>query len=292
MKEWIILDTDIGGDIDDTWALALLLKMDCYDIKLISITGYDTFYQVQLTAKLLTIAGREDIPIAYNLPQDCNRGAQDRWIEDFSLEHYRGRIYTGTLEPMKKVIHESRDKVKILSIGDKTNVAELLRNHDEAVHKCIVYSMQGSFDETFAETNIRSDFQSARQLLAYDVEKHIIPTDVCGKTKLDGSYYEALLASEDSLVKAVLDNYRIWWEDCDWNEHQQNVDIESSILYDPVTLMYMYDESAFTHEDMDMYVDFNGLTHIESGYGNRVHCATGIIDEEKLKKDMVRLLLE
>ena len=31
----VILDTDIGGDIDDTWALAMLLKSPELDLKLV-----------------------------------------------------------------------------------------------------------------------------------------------------------------------------------------------------------------------------------------------------------------
>ncbi len=35
----VILDTDIGGDIDDTWALAMLLKSPEVDLKLV-VTDY------------------------------------------------------------------------------------------------------------------------------------------------------------------------------------------------------------------------------------------------------------
>ena len=37
-KTPVILDTDIGGDIDDTWALVMLLKSPELDPKLITTT--------------------------------------------------------------------------------------------------------------------------------------------------------------------------------------------------------------------------------------------------------------
>ncbi|UCF42470.1 MAG: hypothetical protein JSV99_07655 [Planctomycetota bacterium] len=38
----VIFDTDIGDDIDDTWALALLLKSSEFDIKLVTTEVGDT----------------------------------------------------------------------------------------------------------------------------------------------------------------------------------------------------------------------------------------------------------
>ncbi|MFH1265900.1 MAG: twin-arginine translocation signal domain-containing protein, partial [Planctomycetota bacterium] len=40
----VILDTDIGGDIDDTWALVMLLKSPEFDVKLVtSDSGNDVY---------------------------------------------------------------------------------------------------------------------------------------------------------------------------------------------------------------------------------------------------------
>ena len=44
----IIIDTDIGEDIDDTWALIFLLSSRFVDIKLISVTTGDVKYKAKL----------------------------------------------------------------------------------------------------------------------------------------------------------------------------------------------------------------------------------------------------
>lgn len=68
----IILDTDIGSDIDDTWALVMLLKLSQgpdssfngpFDIKLITTCFADTTFRAKLVALALTAANRKDIPI-------------------------------------------------------------------------------------------------------------------------------------------------------------------------------------------------------------------------------------
>src|SRR4051794_26657939 len=59
----VILDTDIGDDIDDTWAVAMLLKSPQFDVKLITTTNGKAEYRARLLAKLLTAGDRTNIPI-------------------------------------------------------------------------------------------------------------------------------------------------------------------------------------------------------------------------------------
>ena len=49
----VILDTDIGSDLDDTWALAMALKSPEIDLKLVTVTEFDVEYQAKLAAKML-----------------------------------------------------------------------------------------------------------------------------------------------------------------------------------------------------------------------------------------------
>lgn len=66
----VILDTDIGGDIDDTWALGLLLKCPEFDVKLITTSTDNTPLKAKLVAKFLEIVGRTDIPIGIGPPEN------------------------------------------------------------------------------------------------------------------------------------------------------------------------------------------------------------------------------
>ena len=54
----IIIDTDIGEDIDDTWALIFLLSSRFVDIKLISVTTGDVKYKAKIVAKILTLLNK------------------------------------------------------------------------------------------------------------------------------------------------------------------------------------------------------------------------------------------
>jgi len=91
----VILDTDICMDIDDTWALAMLLQSPEFDIKLITTAVGDTTAKTKVVAKMLQTAGRTDIPIGTGIAiGDMKNGhGQDGWVTDFDLSKYAGKIY-------------------------------------------------------------------------------------------------------------------------------------------------------------------------------------------------------
>ncbi|MFZ5831573.1 MAG: hypothetical protein ACOY3P_15925, partial [Planctomycetota bacterium] len=49
----VIFDTDIGGDIDDTWALGMLLKRPEFDVKLVVGDYGQPEYRAKLLARFL-----------------------------------------------------------------------------------------------------------------------------------------------------------------------------------------------------------------------------------------------
>src|SRR5471032_1730280 len=59
----VILVTDIGTDIDDTWALALALRSPELDVKLVLTDPADTRYRALVAAKFLEESGRSDVPV-------------------------------------------------------------------------------------------------------------------------------------------------------------------------------------------------------------------------------------
>ena len=46
----VILDTDIGNDIDDTWALGMLLNSPEFDLKLLLTSTGDARYRAKVAA--------------------------------------------------------------------------------------------------------------------------------------------------------------------------------------------------------------------------------------------------
>jgi hypothetical protein len=56
----VILDTDIGSDIDDTWALAFLLRCPELDVRLVTTDRGRPDYRARLACQVLA-AGQRDV---------------------------------------------------------------------------------------------------------------------------------------------------------------------------------------------------------------------------------------
>ena len=122
----VILDTDIGFDVDDVWALMFLLNCPELDIKLITTATGDTAYRAALVAKILSLAGREDIPIGVGLALDPSPKTHQGWLADFDLSSYQGEVLRDGVGALCDVVEKSTDEVSIIAIGPLPNVAAAL----------------------------------------------------------------------------------------------------------------------------------------------------------------------
>src|SRR5467141_3703455 len=68
VPEKVILDTDIGDDIDDAFAVALALRSPELQILGITTTFGDTETRAKLLDRFLAEAGRPEIPVAAGVP--------------------------------------------------------------------------------------------------------------------------------------------------------------------------------------------------------------------------------
>src|SRR5262245_44416134 len=85
-KMKIILDTDIGDDIDDAWALAFLISHQNFQPLGVTITHGNTPARMKIACKLLHITGRGDIPVAVGRKTSDGYFQQYTWAEDFTAK--------------------------------------------------------------------------------------------------------------------------------------------------------------------------------------------------------------
>ena len=123
----IILDTDIGQDIDDTWAIAMMLRCPELDVKLIVSDTGDTEYRARIVAKLLEVAGRTDIPVGVGVPCGHYPQPQAGWVEGYDLARYPGTVHQDGVNAMIETIMASPEPVTLIAIGPVPNLAEALR---------------------------------------------------------------------------------------------------------------------------------------------------------------------
>ena len=144
----VILDTDIGTDIDDSWALAYLLRCPELDLKLVLTDTGDTRYRAKVAAKLLQLAGRSDVPVG--IGRQGTMGAAERnldpWARGYDLGKYPGGVREDGIGALIDTVMQSPEPVTIIAIGAVPNLADALSREPRIAAKCHFVGMQGSFD--------------------------------------------------------------------------------------------------------------------------------------------------
>ena len=174
--EKIIIDTDIGDDVDDAFAIALALRSPELQILGISTTFGDTELRAKLTDRLLGENGRQDIPVVAGTPTSFK--------SNFTQRHYaEGGNFAKASHPqaINFILDQIRrypNQITLVAIGPLVNVGALIDKDAETFRKLHrVVLMGGSVYRRYGdmgyapprgpepEWNIKNDIPSAQKLL-------------------------------------------------------------------------------------------------------------------------------
>ena len=284
MSAPIVLDTDIGTDIDDTWAIAQALRSPGLEVRLVTTVAGDTTYRARCAAALLAAGGREDIPVAAGVggvgrpeqPQPSLAAASPTRSFPDGVD----ALVAACAEPMT-----------IVAIGPLSNLAAALERDPSIASRARVVAMCGSVHVGYrgapgavAEYNAASDVAATRAVLAAPWDVLITPLDTCGTELLDGDRYQRVLASTSPLTQAVLDSYREWCGDRPTHERR------SSTLYDCVAVHLAHDESLWEIEDVPLTIGDDGVMRTEPS-GSTVRTALRWRDRDAFLDALVTTLL-
>ena len=121
----IILDTDIGGDIDDVLALAYLLNSPEADLLALTTVNTDPSMRARIAAKVLRAYGRPDIPVAPGLTNQFDGSAtRCKDINAAVVVTLDDAVPTGDgVELITKTIRAHPGEVTVVGIGPWSNIA-------------------------------------------------------------------------------------------------------------------------------------------------------------------------
>ena len=291
----VILDTDIGGDIDDTWALAMLLKSPELDLKLVLTNTGDTAYRARIAARMLEIAGRSDVPLGIGIPLQSLPRLQEAWGGDYRLADYPGRVFKDGVGALIDVIMGAPEPVTLLCLGPLPNIAAALQRRPEIAERVRFVGMHGSLRKGYgggetpeAEYNVKAYPQACQRVFSAPWEMTITPLDTCGLVTLQGEKYRAVSDCPDPLVQAVIENYRIWAPKVHWA--QADPEKGSSTLFDTVAVYLAFADELLEMEKLPVSITDDGFTIIKDG-AKMVRCATGWRNREAFEDLLVERLI-
>lgn len=280
MGKSIILDTDIAGDIDDSWALGLALASPALDLKLVVSCLDDTTHRAAVMAKFLEQTGRTDVPVGIGLRTSDKIYNLRPWLGDYTLGDYPGIVYADGVQAIVDTIMQSSEPVTIIAEGPMTNIAAALEREPRIAEKCEIIATMGSIyqghslDDIHKDSdyNIRANIPAARQVLAAPWKITAVPLDVTAHLVIGDDNYQKLLAARASnpIVETILENFDCWMEENNCTYYKTH----STALYDlaAVYMAEMGDYNLIT-EDLYLTIDDGGYTNIDAKAGRLCHCA-------------------
>ncbi|NPV68415.1 MAG: nucleoside hydrolase [Anaerolineae bacterium] len=277
MTTKIILDTDIGSDIDDAVCLAYLLAQpECELLGITTVSGEST-KRAMLASVLCQAAGR-DIPIFPGVEQPLlveqrqpvaqQAKALTKWQHTVDYE-------TGeALNFLRRTIRQHPGEIVLLTIGPLTNIGLLFASDPEipTLLKGMVM-MGGRFvnpipDLPLTEWNIMLDPHAAAIVFKSPVPIRAVGLDVTLQVAMDPVAVRRQFNTP--LLRPVLDFAEIWFEERD-----------RIIFHDPLAGLTIFEPDLCRFESGRIDVELVserllGLTYWQPGGEGRHQIATTV----------------
>jgi inosine-uridine nucleoside N-ribohydrolase len=278
-KTKIILDTDIGDDIDDAFALALALRSPEIEIVGITTAWGDTTLRARLTQRFLQENGERGIPIALGIETKSNATfSQERWAKD-------GAPFEKTINAvdlMLGVASKAPGEITLVAIGPLTNIGAAIDRDAAAFRKFKrVVLMGGSIRRGYgdlgyapdhgpdAEYNIYSDVVAAQKLFASGVPIFMMPLDST-QLMLDEVKRNILFSAGTPMTNSLAALYY------QWAERNRT---PTATLFDVMAVAYVVQSELCPVEPLHITVDAQGFTRPSPGAPNASACLAS--DSEK-----------
>ena len=267
---WI--DTDIGDDIDDAFALGLILRSPELKVLGISTAFGDTETRARLVDRFLAATGAASIPVTAGVHTETDNPLTQRAY----AEHSPARKHADGVAALLTAIRQHPGQITLIAIGPLFNIGAAI-DRDPATFKKLkrVVMMGGSirrgYDGKNGETrppepewNIDRDPKDASKLLAAGVPIFMMPLDST-QIHLVPTEREALFATGNPLTDQLTLLYHQWaahfWD------HSPN-----PTLFDPVAAAYTFRPDLCPMQPMRLAVDDKGLTTEIKGQPNAQIC--------------------
>lgn len=286
-QQLVIIDTDIGDDIDDVFAVGLALSSP--ELRILGMTSDwgDTALKSRLLDRLLYETGRTDIPVATGIA-GTGTFTQRRWAERQPDKPHPDAV-SFILDQIK--LHPG--EITLIGLGPLTNVGAVIKRDPETFKKLKrVVIMGGSVRRGYgdlgyqpghgpdAEYNIAMDVAAAQALFTAGVPLYVMPLDST-QIKLDDSRRQMLFALSTPLTDAMTLLYEQWSVG-----HQ----LTEPTLYDDVAVGYAVDPSLCPVTPMRLEVDDKGFTREVTGKPNTFVCLEN--DTDRFYRFFMKRLLD
>ena len=275
MTRPVLLDTDLGSDVDDAIALALLLA--CPELELVALTTVagDVVGRAQASARLLACGGATGVDVCVGAPDALVR--QKRFNANaIPVDDYPGSPAPVSDEPAaERIVRAAREHpgLELFLIGPMTNLAHALALDPDLPERVARLHVMGGHIRRVrigtleakpgVDYNLCSDPEASVMVLGAGFDTRLVTADVTLETWLREADLARLAEAPNPVARALVPLVRAW------TPVQQRIFVDGlggtlapdnvAFLHDPLTIWAAVDPSSLHFERLPI------VTTIENG---------------------------
>lgn len=267
-REKVIIDTDMGDDVDDAFALGLAVKSPEFEILGVTTTFGETELRAKLVDRFLGELGRTDIPVMAGKPTAATPMSQRKYAD---YGQFAKKSHGDAAEFLLDQIRKYPGEITLIGIGPLMNVGAAI-DKDAATFRKLkrVVIMGGSIRKGYGdfgynepvppmpEWNILNDVVSAQKLFSSGVPLFVMPLDST-QLKLDEVKRAFLFTRGNPMTDQLTILYHLWAQ-------------QTPTLFDPMAVAFAVKPELCPVTPLHIRVDEKGFTREEPGTPNAQVC--------------------
>lgn len=258
----LLLDTDVGTDVDDAIAIALALASPEIDLRAVTTVSADVALRARIAKKLLDLGGRPAVPVAAGIREPILRKRNFLWLG------HEGRGIVDANEALALAVAHGvdlfidtvlREQPHVVAIGPLSNLAVAIMKAPEVIaaipHLTIMGGALGIGDDPtvpLVEYNLNSDAEAAQLVLTSGIPITLVPLDVTWQVRFTTAELARLRPSSSPLVQRLCEAMEIWWpvhRELFAGARTYGADVVA-FLHDPLALSVVFERSFVTMQRM------------------------------------------
>lgn len=302
INQKIIIDTDIGDDIDDAFALIYAVKSR------LQIEGITTVFRnskkrAKMARTLLKEYGRDDIVVCAGIDKPLVASILERendhygengefipcqYLDNMEKEQYDNRH---AVDFIIEAVESFPDEITLIPIGPLTNIAVAIRKAPETMKKLKQITLMGGyFTKEIAEWNILCDPEAARIVFSAGIPVKAVGLDVTMQCRLENHILNELKSKAGDMPPLIFTMMNKWFE---------HYNFECPVLHDPLTIGTMVSDKFVVFKEEPVLVELDktnyGITSLKQDtaqFGSeRVQIAVSVDSEAYLKNFLESVFL-
>lgn len=278
----LLLDTDIGTDIDDAYALVFAACSPEFDLRAVTTVNHDTMLRGRIARRLLDLMDRRHVPVVPGASVSLTPGERRGWMGHEGLG-----IELSDAEPGGQVPGDSAEEASkpdaaatiarcaeeacaegtpllVCPIGAMTNIAHVIRCYPDAASKIgRIVAMAADFggmgpENARIEHNIACDSAAADIVLRSGIPITLVGLNVTQETAMTLADVDALDAAGGPLAKALVGMHRVWFSAIRGKQSPMHDGLALASVIDP-TLLTLIDviPQVKTHGPQTGYMTYS-----------------------------------